>query len=304
VTNASGVSALWPREADRATRVVRGSRRRSTARADGTAVSHPALGRRRPRHDVYYSGLEEEIQTRFLNVLHGAKIATRRSLNGNHEMYTGGHGYFGSLLPAFEQTSSYFAFQNDNWLFVALDTAYKQAFGGKEGVIDNDQVTWLGPILSAAGNRKVVLFTHHEPFTLLDDNQGGNLLDALGEFLESGKVFAWYWGHEHRCVLYDPHPKYKFHGRCVGHGGFPETRANLGNAPPSPDFGSQWRYLNGPTDGSVPGGWILDTPNLWIPGFETAFAPHGFMRLEFRDDQLTEYVRAPDNANIYLKDLT
>jgi hypothetical protein len=158
--------------------------------------------------------------------------------------------------------------------------------------------------LSAAGNRKVVLFTHHEPFTLLDDNQGGNLLDALGEFLESGKVFAWYWGHEHRCVLYDPHPKYKFHGRCVGHGGFPETRTNLGNAPPSPDFGSQWRYLSGPTGGSVPGGWVLDTPNLWIPGFETAFTPHGFMRLEFRDDQLTEYVRAPDNANIYLKNLT
>lgn len=253
--------------------------------------------------DVYYSGLPEEVQNRFLDVLKDVKIATRRSLNGNHEMYTGGHGYFETLLPAFGQTSSYFALQNDFWLLVGLDTAYKQALGGQEGVIDPDQVSWLEPILSAAGNRKVVFFTHHQPFTLLDDNHGGNLIPALGEFLDAGKVFAWYWGHEHRCVLYDRHPQYRFYGRCVGHGGFPQARPDLGNAPGSDQFGSQWRYLNGSADGSIPGGLVLDTPNLYIPGFETAFSPHGFMRLEFRNDQLTEFVRAADNANIYLNGL-
>ena len=252
--------------------------------------------------DVYYSGLGEEVQERFLKVFPKVPGATMRALNGNHEMYTGGHAYFGSILPAFGQTSSYFALQNDFWLLVGLDTSYKQAFGGREGVIDPDQVSWLGPILRAAGDRKVVLFTHHQPFTLLDDNQGGNLLPALSEFLETGKVFAWYWGHEHRCVLYDPHPKYKFHGRCVGHSGFPQARPDLSNAPTSNEFGSQWRYVK-VVDGSIPGGWVLDTANLYIPGFETDFSPHGFMRLEFRNDRLTEYVRAPGNANIYLKDL-
>jgi hypothetical protein len=253
--------------------------------------------------DVYYSGLDDEVQDRFLNVWPQVKGAMSRALNGNHEMYTGGHGYFDSILPAFGQTSSYFALQNDFWLLVGLDTSYKQAFGGQEGVIDPEQVSWLGPILRAAGDRRVVLFTHHQPFTLLDVNHGGNLIEALGEFLESGKVFAWYWGHEHRCVLYDSHPKYKFHGRCVGHGGFPQARPDLAGAQPSDEFGSQWSYLKAPADGSVPGGLVLDTPNLYIPGFEADFAPHGFMRLEFRNDHLTEFVRAPDNANIYLKDL-
>ena len=253
--------------------------------------------------DVYYSGLKEEVQSRFLDVLQGVKVRTRRALNGNHEMYSGGHGYFGTLLPAFGQTTSYFAMQNDYWLLVGLDTAYKQAFGGKEGVIDDTQVQWLGPMLRQAGDRKVVLFTHHEPFTLLDNNNGGNLLAALGEFLETGRIVAWYWGHEHRCVRHDAHPKYQFQGRCVGHSGFPEVRKDLGNAPESTDFGSQWRYVESPKDKDIPSGWVLDTANLWVPGFEVDFAPNGYMRLEFRDDRLIEYVRAPDGANIYLKDL-
>jgi len=253
--------------------------------------------------DVYYSGLGPEVESRYLEVLKDVKVAKRRALSGNHEMYTGGHGYFATLLPAYGQATSCFAMQNDNWLLVGLDTAYKQAFGGQEGVIDDPQVQWLGPILRQAGDRKVVLFTHHQPFTLLDNNHGGNLLAALSEFLETGRIVAWYWGHEHRCVRHDPHPKYKFQGRCVGHGGFPQKRVDLGNAPESTDFGSQWRYLPSPSNSDTPGGWVLDTANVYIAGLETAFGPHGFMRLEFNGDQLTEYVRAPDNANIYLKPL-
>jgi hypothetical protein len=48
----------------------------------------------------------------------------------------------------------------------------------------------------------------------------------------------------------------------------------------------------------------LDTPNLWISGFEEDFAQNGFARLEFSGAKLAEFVRAPDNATIYLKDLT
>jgi hypothetical protein len=88
----------------------------------------------------------------------------------------------------------------------------------------------------------------------------------------------------------------------VGHAGFPETRPDLGNAPTSPDFGSQWRQL-APRNGNIPGAWIYDTNNLYVPGFETDFAPNGFVRLEFNDGQLVEFVRAPDNANVWLKEL-
>ncbi|HEY1240125.1 MAG TPA: metallophosphoesterase, partial [Bryobacteraceae bacterium] len=166
--------------------------------------------------DVYYSGLPEEVKERFLGFWPKPAGAIGRSLNGNHDMYTGGHGYFESMLPTLGQKTSYFALQNDYWTLVGLDTAYEERFGGQEGMLDDEQVSWLGRILRAAGDRKAVLFSHHQPFTLLDTNGGGNLLQALNEFLDAGKIFAWYWGHEHRCILYEPHPKFAFHGRCIG----------------------------------------------------------------------------------------
>lgn len=251
--------------------------------------------------DVYYSGLQEEIQERFLDLWPHNGAAISRSLNGNHEMYTGGHAYFKLLLPKFNQASSYFAFQNDYWTLIALDTAYSADPGGLEGSLDAEQTDWIMKIAAAAGNRKIALFGHHQPFSQLDPNQGPKLLAALQPLLEARRIAVWYWGHEHRSVLYDPHPAYGFQGRCAGHGGFPEGRSDLSNLPYSAQLGSQWRQL--PVKGSIPGGLALDSNNLYIPGFETLFEPHGFMRLEFTGARLTEYVRAPDGSNIYFEDL-
>jgi hypothetical protein len=226
-------------------------------------------------------------------------------------MYTGGHTYFETMLPRFNQKASYFAMQNDYWLFLGLDTAYRGEFGGQEGVLDDPQMKWIGDMVQQAGDRKVVLFSHHQPFTQLDTNNGGNLLAQLEKHQVAGRIFAWYWGHEHRCLLYDAHPKYGFYGRCAGHAGFPESRIDLGNAPESQEFGSQWRQLKSKEgtnqEGqkvSIPGAWVYDTNNIYIPGFESLFAPNGFMRLEFSGDHLVEYVRSPGGANIWLKELT
>ncbi len=49
--------------------------------------------------DVYYSGTQEEVEARFLALWPAVPSAIRRGLNGNHEMYTGGHGYFDVVLP-------------------------------------------------------------------------------------------------------------------------------------------------------------------------------------------------------------
>jgi calcineurin-like phosphoesterase family protein len=252
--------------------------------------------------DVYYSGLPEEIQERFVKFWPAVPGAISRSMNGNHEMYSGGHGYFETLLPKLNQPSSYFAFQNDFWTLVALDTAYSQPFGGQEGDLFQAQADWLANIVAGAENRKIVLFSHHQPFSLLDGNQGPMLIKWLQTYLQAKKIFAWYWGHEHRCLLYDPHPAFGFHGRCVGHGGFPEARTDVSNAPFSPELGSNWRKITGTPD--IPSAYLLDSANLYVPTFEAQFAPHGYMRLEFQNDRLTEYVRAPDAANIYLEDLT
>ena len=88
--------------------------------------------------DVYYSGENDEVQERFLDVWPSVSGAVNRACNGNHEMYTGGQGYAARILPAFGQQASYFAMQNDHWLLVGLDTAYK------EHDLHGGQAEWLG----------------------------------------------------------------------------------------------------------------------------------------------------------------
>ncbi len=123
--------------------------------------------------------------------------AINRSLNGNHEMYSGGgKGYFSALGDFFRQPASCFAMQNSKWILVCLDTAYN-VFN-----LDAAQVAWLEALVAAAGTRKLILFSHHQPFSQLDD-QGPKLQWALGSLQKSQRSHAWYWGHEHRLVLYE-----------------------------------------------------------------------------------------------------
>lgn len=139
--------------------------------------------------DVYYSATPEEVEQRFFQFWPN-KAPINRTMNGNHEMYTGGHTYFETMLPRFDQNASYFAMQNDNWVLIVLDTAYHQSFGGQEGVFDDAQMKWLSAIIQAADDRKVVLFTHHQPLTQLDDNKGGNLIGQLETYRLAKKIFA------------------------------------------------------------------------------------------------------------------
>ena len=51
------------------------------------------------------------------------------ALNGNHEMYALGYGYFDHILPKLGvrgsprgQRASYFCLENDHWRIIALDT--------------------------------------------------------------------------------------------------------------------------------------------------------------------------------------
>jgi hypothetical protein len=159
--------------------------------------------------NIYYSGTKTETQQRFLEAWPTRAGKVSRALNGNHEMYSGGFAYFEDILPKFKQPSSYFALQNTHWLLVGLDTAHT------DHALDNQQVVWLKSVVQKAGPRKVILFSHHQPFSRLD-KQGLDLQEALADLFQKKAITAWYWGHEHDCVIYDKHPRFGLLGRCIG----------------------------------------------------------------------------------------
>lgn len=258
--------------------------------------------------DVYYSGTSKEVKQRFLDAWPKRSDANllQRAINSNHEMYSGGDAYFGVTLPAFGQSASYFAFANDHWLLVGLDTAYV------DHDMDEEQVAWLRLILDHPGakNRKVVLFSHQQLFSR-HDSQGWKLDAAIGDLLREGRVKAWYWGHEHRCCIYEPHAGYGgMYARCIGHSGMPEARKVVGQWPldhqsPTPEDTMLWRRFSATSVTAsgrhldVPAGLVLDGRNRYIEREEEKFAPHGYATLEFNGPQLTERVLTPGGYEIH-----
>ena len=243
--------------------------------------------------DVYYSGTQGEVRSRFLDLWPKRTGAISRACNANHEMYTGGEGYFRVLLPAFEQKASYFALQNDHWVLVGLDSAYT------DHDLAGDQAAWLEKIVEKAGDRKVVVFSHHQPYSLFD-SQGPKLVEKLGGLLGRRRLFAWYWGHEHRCVIFDRHPVWGLHGRCIGHGGYPYFRDQLGGFQLAE--GKVWRKV--PAKNLIPGALVLDAPNRYVEGEEERYGANGYVTLEFDEDHMTENLHDPDGSVLLARQLS
>jgi hypothetical protein len=192
--------------------------------------------------DVYYSGTEEEYRTYFMapgcwpvGKLRPANSVDARGtyvLNANHEMYSGGRGYFDVALPGFHQETSYFCLENDYWRIVALDTGYhctrglKKIFAfifGDTTRLDAATLAWLDRVIfrDPSDHRPVILLSHHQWFSAFDDRN----YPAIGEQLQPylARVALWFWGHEHRFAGYAAFaPKgTKVRARCIGHGGMP-----------------------------------------------------------------------------------
>lgn len=242
--------------------------------------------------DTYYSGENDEIRDRLIGGWPKRPNGTiNRALNGNHEMYSGGKGYFEALATFFRQPASCFALQNSKWILICMDTAYK------DYDLDPKQVAWIKATVAAAGARKLILFSHHQPFSQLD-SQGPNLQVALADLLNTQRVHAWFWGHEHRLVLYEPHPKWGFKGRCIGHGGFPGFRDDLPDA-----HGNIYQWLTLPAQPQAPKARLLDGPNFWVTQDPEGFSPHGYVVLDFDGDTVWETYRVPNNIGILKEQL-
>ncbi|MGB2711674.1 MAG: metallophosphoesterase [Conexibacter sp.] len=187
------------------------------ARGQGREVHALHLG------DVYYSGWKEEYQLRFLPywpVASAADGVASWALNGNHDMYSGGHGYFGFLLQdarfKAQSRSSRFCLCNEHWQLLGLDSAYE------EDDLAGDQGSWVEGKLKGS-ERRTMLLTHHQPYTSFNhDFKTPPMVDKLAPAFAVRDVDAWLWGHEHLCCVYDagvvPHVGF---GSCIGHGGVP-----------------------------------------------------------------------------------
>lgn len=241
---------------------------------------------------IYYSGTEQEVKERFLDLW--PRPAGRRSiaLNGNHEMYSGGFGYFRLALPAFGQPESYIAFENSHWLLIGLDTAYVDAD------VDLEQVMWVAEVIEQSRQanggvlKKLVFFSCHPPFSRFE-RQNVKLQQALQAY----QVTAWYWAWEHQCIFYDRHPELGVLGRCLGNGGLPEQRkrevvqaATVQQAA----GGVSWKRL--PATADSPSCRVLDGPNPDVPGSEDKYVPHGFATLELDGPALIERVYLADGT--------
>jgi hypothetical protein len=250
--------------------------------------------------DVYYSGASREMKDRFLDVWPTRPEAVSRGLNSNHDMYSGGASYFRDTLPRFDQDGSYFALQNSHFTLIGLDVAYH------DHEIDDIQVQWLEDVLVQAGSRRIVFFSHHQLYSPFDA-QGEKLWQhpRFGAILRSKRISAWYWGHEHRCTIFDaPDPQFGLLARCVGHGGMPQSRTKtktLPRAEGSRFDRADWRTVS-PSEhqGNLrPGAIVLEGRNEFIPGEEDRFSPHGYVVLTLDGASLREEVRDPRGQVIF-----
>ena len=186
--------------------------------------------------DVYYSGLPSEDQRRFL--AHwpvtadqpGAGV-TSWSLNGNHDMYSGGYGYFETLLadPRFAaqrspggEPTSFFRLTSPSWEFIGLDTAWDPDVlsTGAVAVLQDPQASYVARVAGESA-RKLALFSHHQLTSVYDTHDlGPELARKLAPVLAGNRVTAWWWGHEHRALAYKPSGGVQY-PRCLGNGGVP-----------------------------------------------------------------------------------
>jgi hypothetical protein len=204
--------------------------------------------------DVYYSGFESEDKKRFLGpwpVTQAQADAgvTSWSLNGNHDMYSGGFGYFGTLLddPRFRaqrspdgKPTSYFRLRSPSWDFIGLDTAWDTnvTSDGQIAVLQDPQDSYVADV-AAESPRKLVLFSHHQLVSVYDQPDLGPTLPAkLAPVLDGNRVTAWWWGHEHRAITYEATNGVRY-PRCLGNGGVPILPDN--GPPPASKATITWR---------------------------------------------------------------
>ncbi|HTR67794.1 MAG TPA: metallophosphoesterase [Terriglobales bacterium] len=177
--------------------------------------------------DVYFAGTQNEQRSNFLDICHQVLSNNVRvfSLCGNHDMYSGGNGYYW-LVDQLGQQASYFCLQNASWQFLAMDTGHNDnnpiTVNSNMTSLNDHEAAWLLSKIPQSGTPRTVLLSHHQlfsPFSSVGKVNGTpfaynpNLLTNFQSVMQ--KIVLWFWGHEHTLAIYDPYMGLQ-RGRCVG----------------------------------------------------------------------------------------
>ena len=215
--------------------------------------------------DVYYSGDPVEYQRHVLApdrwpVLPGEQGVHSWALMGNHDMYSGGYGFYDTLLadPRFKPQSgngsgtSFFRLSSQAWDVAGLDTSWDPNVLslGQRGVLEDPQADVLDGW--ANDGRKLLVLTHHQLVSAYDLGDLGTVLPyKLQSLLKAGRIDAWIWGHEHRNMGFGAVPDAPPVITCLGNGGVPMPESHMKDPPPPP---GTWQSKETFTDDD--GTWI------------------------------------------------
>ena len=177
--------------------------------------------------DVYFAGFADEYRDRVLPYWPGAP---GRSWNiaGNHDVYSGGADYLSSMIGApimsAQQGAAWFVLENENWQILGLDSAFDPPdLQGSRGRLAGNQAAIATQIRRENSQKGGILLTHHQPFNTPGgdfDIHSHEMIHQLRPMIYSGLVKAWFWGHEHDCVVYKPWTNVEY--CCLtGHAGVP-----------------------------------------------------------------------------------
>jgi hypothetical protein len=221
--------------------------------------------------DIYYAGQENEAEEALsiwpmADPVTGAiPPGTSYALNGNHEMFSGGRAYFGSVFQAFGQKASYFGLRNANWQILAFDSAYVEQrllspedATGKNAPLAS-QWNWLVDKMRTS-TLPTILLSHHEPVSSFaqEHADGADLRADFQKFAAAAgrSVFGWFFGHEHRCTFYDG--TIVPFARLIGHGCIPHTAPPLNQqADPGCEAFTAMNFRKNANDDAVSGFALL-----------------------------------------------
>jgi len=191
--------------------------------------------------DIYYVGTTPEVEQNCLgaDTPNYKGVVWRKgskgsfAMNGNHEMYSGGSGYFDDFLPHLgiatsrdqRQLRSYFCLETARWRILAVDTGYNSDTLSGDCHLEQILLDWLKTVIDPVRNRKpTIVLSHHQWFSGFGNGDYPKPATQIAPFFPTQEI-VWLWGHEHRLAIYykykDPHSHLTAHGRCIGHAGMP-----------------------------------------------------------------------------------